>query len=79
MLGAVLLECIGVTVCWHDSDSIFIFPQRVDESFNAAGEEPSPATEDYDPDIACQGKPTSKTQPHCPTFLYSFYHVFTIM
>ena len=49
----------------------FYFPQRVDESFEAAGEEPSPATEDCDPDIACQGKPTSKPQPHCPTFLHS--------
>ena len=46
----------------------------------AAGEEPSPATEDFDQSqFASEGKPTSKTQPHCPTFLHSFYHVFTIM
>ena len=51
------------------------FPQRVDESFDTLGEEPSPATEDCDPDIACQGKPTFKTQPKCPTFyiLYIMY------
>ena len=55
------------------------FPQRVDESFDTAGEEPSPATEDFDQSqFASEGKPTFKTQPKCPTFLHSLYHVFII-
>ena len=44
------------------SDSLFLFPQRVDESFNAAEEEPSQATEDFDPgQFASEGKSTFKT------------------
>ena len=55
------------------------FPQRVDESFDTAGEEPSPATEDFNQSqFASEGKPTFKTQPKCPTFLHSLYHVFII-
>ena len=53
------------------------FLQRVDESFDTAGEEPSPATEDFDQSqFASEGKPTFKTQPKCPTFyiLYILYY-----
>ena len=60
------------------SDS-YSFPQRVDENLDAASEEPSPATEDFDQSqFASEGKPTFKTQPKCPTFLHSLYHVFII-
>ena len=58
---------------------VYFFPQRVDENFDAAGEEPSQATEDFDPgQFASEGKPTSKTQPNRPTFLLSLSHVFII-
>ena len=54
-----------------------LFPQRVDESCDTAGEDPSPATEDFDQSqFASEGKPTFKTQPKCPT--HSLYHVFII-
>ena len=56
------------------------FPQRVDEPLDVAGEEPSPATEDFDPgQFASEGKPTFKTQPKRPTFLHSLYHVIIIL
>ena len=67
------------------SDSLFLFPQRVDENFNVAEEEPSPATEEFDlSQFASEGKPTFKTQPnvlHFYIFLISciYYHVFTIL
>ena len=54
------------------------FPQRVDENLDAASEEPSPATEDFDmSQFASEGKPTFKTQPKCPTFYIlsiMYYH-----
>ena len=66
-------------LCCHVSDCVILFPQRVDEPLDVAGEEPSPATEDFDPgQFASEGKPTSKTQPSCPTFLLSLSHVFII-
>ena len=44
------------------SDSCY-FPQRVDENLDAAREEPSPATEEFDlSQFASEGKPTFKTQ-----------------
>ena len=60
-----------------------IFPQRVDETYNAAGEDPSQATEEFDSgQFASEGKPTFKTQPDVLhfTFLISciYYHVFNI-
>ena len=58
------------------SDSLFLFPQHVDESFNTAEEEPSQATEDFDPgQFASEGKPTFKTQPNVLHFyiLYIMY------
>ena len=64
----------------HVSDSSF-FPQRVDEPLDVAGEDPSPATEDFDlRQLASKGKPTFKTQPNVLHFFYIFkYHVLTIM
>ena len=57
------------------SDSLFLFPQRVDENFNAAEEEPSPATEEFDlSQFASEGKPTFKTQPDVLHF-----YILTIM
>ena len=58
-----------------------IFPQRVDETYDAAGEDPSQATEEFDSgQFASEGKPTFKTQPDVLHFFYIFnYHVFTIM
>ena len=58
---------------------VLSFPQRVDENFDVAGEEPSPATEDFDPgQLASEGKPTSKhsTQlSYISTFFIScIYH-----
>ena len=62
------------------SDSLFLFPQRVDENFNVAEEEPSPATEDFEPgQFASEVKPTFKTQPDVLHFYTFKYHVFTIM
>ena len=59
---------------------VFYFPQRVDESFNVAEEEPSQATEEIDPgQFASEGKPTFKTQPDVLHFYIFKYHVFTIM
>ena len=56
------------------------FPQRVDESFDAAGEDPSQATEEFDSgQFASKGKPTFKTQPDVLHFYIFTYHVFTIM
>ena len=52
------------------------FPQRVDENLDAAGEEPSPATEDFDQSqFASEGKPTFKTQTNVLHFyiLYIMY------
>ena len=52
------------------------FPQRVDENLDAASEEPSPATEDFDlSQFASEGKPTFKTQPNVLHFyiLYIMY------
>ena len=51
------------------------FPQRVDESFDAAGEDPSQATEEFDSgQFASKGKPTFKTQPDVLPF-----YIFNIM
>ena len=57
------------------------FPQRVDESYDAAGEDPSQATEELNSEqFASEGKPTTKLNP-CPTFLFYilYYHVFNTM
>ena len=57
-----------------------IFPQRVDETYDAAGEDPSQATEEFDSgQFASEGKPTFKTQPNVLHFYIFKYHVFTIM
>ena len=53
-----------------------IFPQRVDETYDAAGEDPSQAPEDFDlSQFASEGKPTLKTQPNVLHFyiLYIMY------
>ena len=60
------------------------FPQRVDESYDAAGEDPSQATEEFDSEqLASEGKPTFKTQPDVLHFTFFipciYYHVFTIL
>ena len=62
---------------------IVIFPQRVDESYDAAGEDPSQATEEFNSDqFASEGKPTFKTQPDVLHFTFLnimyYYHVFNI-
>ena len=62
------------------SDSSF-FPQRVDESYDAAGEDPSQATEEFNSEqFASEGKPTTKLNPLSYFLFYIlYYHVFTIM
>ena len=57
------------------------FPQRVDESYDAAGEDPSQATEEIDlSQFASEGKPTTKLNPLSYILFYIlYYHVFTIM
>ena len=58
------------------SDSLFLFPQRVDENFNVAEGEPSPATEEFDlSQFASEDKPTFKTQPDVLHFYIFKYHV----
>ena len=53
-----------------------IFPQRVDETYDAAGEDPSQAPEDFDlSQFAREGKPTFKTQPNVLHFYIFKYHV----
>ena len=61
------------------SDSSF-FPQRVDESYDAAGEDPSQATEEIDlSHFASEGKPTTKLNPLSYFLFYIlYYHVFNI-
>ena len=66
-------------LCCHVSDCVILFPQRVDEPLDVAGEEPSPATEDFDQSqFASKGKPTYKTQPNVLHFyiLYIMYLLF---
>ena len=57
------------------SDGSF-FPQRVDESYDAAGEDPSQATEELNfEQFASEGKPTTKLNP----LSYFCFTFFTIM
>ena len=57
------------------------FPQRVDESYDAAGEDPSQATEGFNSDqFASEGKPTTKLNPLSYILFYIlYYHVLNIM
>ena len=51
---------------------MFIFPQRVDETLDVAGEDSSQAKDAVAGDTAEEGKPPSKTQTPFYPFLLSF-------
>ena len=76
MLVLILIVCMSGML----QAVIVIFPQRVDESYDAAGEDPSRATEEFNSgQLASEGKPTFKTQPDVLTFYIFTYHVFHTM
>ena len=58
---------------------MFIFPQRVDETLDVAGEDSSQAEDAVPGDTAEEGKPPSKTQTLLYPFLLSLYHLYCIM
>ena len=56
------------------------FPQRVDETLDAAGEDSSQAIEEADPGyIADEGKPPPKFKLRITHFYFPLYHLYCIM
>ena len=70
-------------LCCPVSDCVILFPQRVDEPLDVAGEEPSPATEDLTQDsLPVKASQLSKLNPMSYIFTFLnimyYYHVFNI-